>query len=234
MLLTGRHPSRGERAHPRRPHRRHRRQRAAAALRRGGGDAPAAAADPGRRRRRTRHDPGTAAGAAARRPRQHRRQGAEEAAAERYASVPALADDLRRYLAHEPVSARPDSLGYRAGKVRAPQPHRGGPRGPGRARYHRRHGGHPHPSGAGAGAARARRTRGARGGDAARLRAAPALARRGHQRPQQLPALRRGAAGQALHRRRAARPRRARRRARRPATRWTTASRSSSRSAAST
>ena len=35
---------------------------------------------------------------------------------ERYASVHALADDLRRYLNHEPVRARPDSLGYRAGK----------------------------------------------------------------------------------------------------------------------
>jgi eukaryotic-like serine/threonine-protein kinase len=35
---------------------------------------------------------------------------------ERYASVGAFADDLRRYLNHEPVSARPDSLRYRAGK----------------------------------------------------------------------------------------------------------------------
>ena len=35
---------------------------------------------------------------------------------ERYASVPALADDLRRYLDHQPVLAQPDSLGYRAGK----------------------------------------------------------------------------------------------------------------------
>jgi len=35
---------------------------------------------------------------------------------ERYASVGALADDLRRYLNHEPVRARPDSLRYRAGK----------------------------------------------------------------------------------------------------------------------
>ena len=33
---------------------------------------------------------------------------------QRYASVGALADDLRRFLAHEPVSARPDSLAYRA------------------------------------------------------------------------------------------------------------------------
>jgi serine/threonine protein kinase/tetratricopeptide (TPR) repeat protein len=43
---------------------------------------------------------------------------------ERYATVEAFADDLRRYLANEPVSARPDSLGYRVGKfVRR---HRGG------------------------------------------------------------------------------------------------------------
>ena len=37
-------------------------------------------------------------------------------AAERYASVPALADDLRRHLKHEPVSARADGFGYRAAK----------------------------------------------------------------------------------------------------------------------
>lgn len=36
--------------------------------------------------------------------------------AERYASVTALATDLERYLKHEPISARPDSLSYRAGK----------------------------------------------------------------------------------------------------------------------
>ena len=36
--------------------------------------------------------------------------------AERYLTVGALADDIRRYLSHEPVSARADSFGYRAGK----------------------------------------------------------------------------------------------------------------------
>jgi serine/threonine-protein kinase len=35
---------------------------------------------------------------------------------ERYATVNALAEDLRRHLAHEPVSARPDSVRYRAAK----------------------------------------------------------------------------------------------------------------------
>jgi eukaryotic-like serine/threonine-protein kinase len=40
----------------------------------------------------------------------------KKAPGERYATVAALADDLRRYLADEPVSARPDSLPYRARK----------------------------------------------------------------------------------------------------------------------
>jgi eukaryotic-like serine/threonine-protein kinase len=35
---------------------------------------------------------------------------------ERFASVTAFADDLRRYLRHEPISARPDTLRYRAAK----------------------------------------------------------------------------------------------------------------------
>lgn len=36
--------------------------------------------------------------------------------AERYGAVTALADDLQRYLDHEPISARPDSIAYRAAK----------------------------------------------------------------------------------------------------------------------
>lgn len=35
---------------------------------------------------------------------------------ERYSSVTAFADDLKRYLAHQPIAARPDTLGYRAAK----------------------------------------------------------------------------------------------------------------------
>ncbi len=35
---------------------------------------------------------------------------------ERYSSVTSLADDLRRYLGHEPISARPDTIAYRAAK----------------------------------------------------------------------------------------------------------------------
>ena len=35
---------------------------------------------------------------------------------ERYASVTAFSDDLRRYLKHQPISARPDSITYRAAK----------------------------------------------------------------------------------------------------------------------
>src|SRR5690349_3071055 len=35
---------------------------------------------------------------------------------ERYASIQAFADDLQRYLRHEPISARPDAIAYRAGK----------------------------------------------------------------------------------------------------------------------
>lgn len=40
----------------------------------------------------------------------------KKSSAERYPNVAAFAEDLRRYLHHEPVSARPDSLAYRAGK----------------------------------------------------------------------------------------------------------------------
>lgn len=43
-------------------------------------------------------------------------QALRKAAAQRYQTVVSMADDLRRYLAHEPVSARPDSLVYRSAK----------------------------------------------------------------------------------------------------------------------
>lgn len=44
--------------------------------------------------------------------------------AERYATVDAFADDLRRHLDHQPVAARPDTLTYRIGKFT--RRHRGG------------------------------------------------------------------------------------------------------------
>lgn len=40
----------------------------------------------------------------------------KKAPAERYANAAALADDLRRWLAHEPIAARPDSRAYRLAK----------------------------------------------------------------------------------------------------------------------
>jgi serine/threonine protein kinase len=40
----------------------------------------------------------------------------KKAPAERYSSVTAFADDLQRYLKHEPISARPDTLAYRTVK----------------------------------------------------------------------------------------------------------------------
>jgi serine/threonine protein kinase len=40
----------------------------------------------------------------------------KKSAAERYPTVEAFAEDLRRHLDHEPVSARPDSLAYRTSK----------------------------------------------------------------------------------------------------------------------
>jgi len=44
------------------------------------------------------------------------RRALRKAPEERYPSVEAFADDLRRYLRHEPVSARPDTLTYRTSK----------------------------------------------------------------------------------------------------------------------
>jgi serine/threonine protein kinase len=40
----------------------------------------------------------------------------KKAPAERYSSATAFADDLRRYLKHEPINARPDTIAYRARK----------------------------------------------------------------------------------------------------------------------
>jgi serine/threonine-protein kinase len=40
----------------------------------------------------------------------------KKTAAERYQTAGAFGEDLQRYLRHEPVAARPDSLGYRTGK----------------------------------------------------------------------------------------------------------------------
>jgi serine/threonine protein kinase len=40
----------------------------------------------------------------------------KKAPTDRYANAAELADDIRRYLAHEPIAARPDSRLYRAGK----------------------------------------------------------------------------------------------------------------------
>ena len=37
-------------------------------------------------------------------------------AGERYSSVTAMADDIRRFLRHEPISARPDTMSYRAAR----------------------------------------------------------------------------------------------------------------------
>jgi eukaryotic-like serine/threonine-protein kinase len=48
----------------------------------------------------------------------------KKAPSERYANAAELADDIRRYLAHEPIAARPDSTLYRAAKF--VQRHRAG------------------------------------------------------------------------------------------------------------
>ena len=76
---------------------------------------------------------------------------------ERYANAAALADDIRRYLAHEPIAARPDSPLYRA--TRFVQRHRAGVAMASR----RRHGaGRGHRRGAVAGARGARAARAGR------------------------------------------------------------------------
>jgi serine/threonine-protein kinase len=74
----------------------------------GGGDVDIAsshAASPDKLRRLLRGDLDTIVGKAL-----------KKLPAERFASVTALADDVRRYLRHEPISARPDSLVYRGRK----------------------------------------------------------------------------------------------------------------------
>ena len=43
----------------------------------------------------------------------------------RYQTARELSEDLRRHLEGRPVTARADTVGYRAGEVRAPPPHRG-------------------------------------------------------------------------------------------------------------
>jgi len=43
-------------------------------------------------------------------------RGLQKGPARRYASVEQVSDDIRRYLAHQPVKARPDTLGYRVRK----------------------------------------------------------------------------------------------------------------------
>ena len=111
--------------------------------------------------------------------------------AERYASVTALADDLRRYLRHEPISARPDTLAYRTAKFVRRHPGGvggGGPRSGGRHRGDRRD-----------------RREGARGPPPARRRRGAARPRDGGQRVPGLSAQRRGAAGPQIRRRRSPR-----------------------------
>ncbi len=105
---------------------------------------------------------------------------------ERYGSVTALADDLRRYLAHQPISARADHLAYRFGKLVRRNPVAAALGGPGGDRARGRSCGHG--------------LSGRPGVRGAGLRTAAAGPGRVGERPQCVPAVGRGAPRQALHR----------------------------------
>ena len=77
--------------------------------------------------------------------------------AERYASVAAFAEDLRRFLAHEPISARPDTVPYRVTKFVRRKPRQCGFRPARRHRSHRHERIRSQPDASGACAARTAR-----------------------------------------------------------------------------